>query len=110
MSERGSFVTEYIYCDKCFDAVKKVLCGKDKFLCSTIIPSWCDQRLPIIAGKIGGAYTGEELVDMEMKYIPAIEKTICHNIRIAVLAESGERIFVAHPSIPQGEQTAANNK
>jgi hypothetical protein len=27
MSERGSFVTEYIYCDKCFHVVKKVLLG-----------------------------------------------------------------------------------
>jgi hypothetical protein len=104
MSERGSFVTEYIYCDKCFHEVKKVLFSRDKFLCSTVIPSWCKQRLPIVAGKIGGLYAGEELVDMEMKFIPAIEENICHDVRIAVLAESGERIFVARAAKASGAE------
>jgi hypothetical protein len=104
MSERGSFITEYIYCDKCFDVVKKVLLSRDKFLCSTVIPSWCEQHLPIVAGKIGGLYAGEELVDMEMKFIPAMEENICHDVRIAVLAESGERIFVARAAKTNGAE------
>lgn len=104
MSERGSFVTEYIYCDRCFREVKKVLMGKHKYLCSTLVPSWCKQRLPIVAGKIGGMYAGEELVDMETKYVPAIEKRVCHDVRIAVLAESGERIFVARAAGNQGAE------
>lgn len=106
MSERGSFITEYIYCDQCFREVKKVLLGKHKHLCSTIIPSWCKQRLPIVAGKIGGLYAGQELVDMETEYVPAMEKKICHDVRIAVLAESGERIFVARAAKNQKAQPA----
>ena len=98
MSERGSFVTEYIHCDKCFHVIERVLLSREKYLCSTIIPSWCDQRIPIVAGKIGGSYSGQEIVDMEMKFIPAIEEGICHDVRIAVLSECDERIFVARAS------------
>ena len=101
MSERGSFVTEYIYCDKCFQAVKKILKGNGKFLCTVVIPAWkhCDAKeLPIIAGKIGGLYQGEELVEFEFTLIPLIEDVICHPVRIAVLAECGEEIFTVNPS------------
>jgi hypothetical protein len=104
MSERGSFTTEYIYCDRCFNIVKKVLLKRDKFLCSTIIPSWCKQRLPIVAGKIGGLYAGEELNDMELEYIPELEKRLCHEVRIAVLAENGERLFKARAAENQGAE------
>lgn len=31
MSERGSFVTEFIYCEKCLTALKKIF-FKDKYL------------------------------------------------------------------------------
>lgn len=55
MSERGSFITEYIYCDKCFEACKQILLGNTKWLNSLQI-----HELPIIAGKIGGLYCGEE--------------------------------------------------
>lgn len=99
MSDRGSFVTEYIYCDKCFDAVRKVLIGNEKYLQSVEIPHWDKGRtpLPIIAGKIGGLYSREELDTFRDRFIPAIEKLICHEVRIAVLAEDGEEIFTAVP-------------
>lgn len=103
MSERGSFVTEYIYCDKCFAALKKLLVSNDKYLCSRTISSWHSkpfmflfnkkEELPIIAGKVGGLYSGEELNTFEFELNPKIAKVICHPVRIAVLAESGEQIF-----------------
>ena len=81
MSERGSFCTEYIYCDKCMDACRKVLLGDVKYLNSQEI-----KDLPIIAGKIGGLYAGEELDTMEMEYIPDIQELMCddHTLRICV--------------------------
>lgn len=90
MSERGSFVTEYIYCDKCFNACKEVLCGNDKYLLTRQIA-----ELPIIAGKIGGMYANEEIVDMEHEYIPQIQEKMCPDckIRIAVMAEQGTSVF-----------------
>ncbi len=99
MSERGSFVTQYIDCDECFNATKKILLKTDKFLCSSVIPGWSNEpELPIIAGKIGGLYSGEELHTFEFEIIPDLAAKICHPLRIAVLAENGERIFTVLPT------------
>jgi len=99
MSERGSFVTEYIYCKKCFEAAKEVLLGKGKYLYSTAIQHSDGSEYPIIAGKVGGTSGGEEILIFELDYLPRLEATICHPMRIAVLAESGERVFTVTPSI-----------
>jgi hypothetical protein len=63
MSGKGSFVTEYIGCDKCLKAAKGALLARGKHLCSTELPGRdsTGRALPIIAGKIGGLYAGEEL-------------------------------------------------
>lgn len=99
MSERGSFTTEYIYCDKCFQAAKTVLLKRDKGLCSQVIESWSssDKEMPIIAGKVGASYSGEEIHDFEFEYGPALAKVVCHPLRIAVLAESGQEIMTITP-------------
>ena len=92
MSERGSFVTEYIYCEDCFEAVKKVILEhfKPELL-------WLS-KLPIIAGWIGGSYSGQELSDFGYGIKPEIEKVICHDVRIAVHSEGeGSEIFTIHP-------------
>lgn len=103
MSERGSFITEYIYCPECFEQAKKVLLMQEKYLCSQILDSWSSGNItmPIIAGKIGGLYCGEELDTFIGELIPAIEALICHSMRIAVLAETGERIFFLVPAEEQ---------
>lgn len=116
MSERGSFTTEYIYCDKCFEACKEVLCGNDKWLKGVVVPMWTekptlkeqyyhflrhkefikkDRFLPIIAGKIGGMYANEECHCMEFELIPQIQEKMCDDckIRISVLAEQGSAIY-----------------
>jgi len=100
MSERGSFITEYIYCPKCLEVLKGVLLGHEKHLMSIEIPHWNGgvKPLPIIAGKIGGLYSGEELNTFEFEFVPEIKKTICHPIRIAVIADEGERIFKISPN------------
>ncbi len=99
MSERGSFVTQYIYCNKCLEAAKAVLLDRRKYLCSTELPGWNEtgDTLPIIAGKIGGLYSGEELDTFEFELNEELSPRICHPLRIAVLADQGERIFTVMP-------------
>jgi len=99
MSERGSFVTEYIYCDICFEAAKKVLNSDTKYLKTTIVPHWGqpDLELPIIAGKIGGLGLGDEFIRMKVEIIPKLERVICHKLRIALLSEQAEEFFTVLP-------------
>jgi hypothetical protein len=98
MSERGSFVTEYIYCSRCFEAAKAVLLGRAKHLCATTVPGWSsEEELPIIAGKVGGMYAGEEIDAFSTRYTKELAPRLCHPLRIAVLAETGEHIFTVTP-------------
>lgn len=99
MSERGSFVTEYIYCPKCFEAVKGVLLDRDKYLCSVQIPSWTEQEIPIIAGKIGGLGSGDEVIEFEFELMPRIEKQICHSVVVCIISDSsGVAVFRVFPA------------
>jgi hypothetical protein len=98
MSERGSFVTEYIYCSGCLAAAKSVLVAQHKGLCSTVIPTWESTtsrsgELPIIAGKVGGSYPGEELHTFDSEFRDALEPLLCHELRVAVLSDTGGQEF-----------------
>ena len=97
MSERSSFVTEYIYCDECFEAVKEVMCGREKYLCSLAIPSWTGKELPIVAGKTGGLGGGDDVILMEDELIPELKKRICHTVRVAVIYESFCKFYIVAP-------------
>lgn len=103
MSERGSLVTEYIYCSSCFTSAKKVLLSKDKSLCTDTCSSWVPdgEDLPIIAGKLAGSYQGEELVFFETHLAVELAKVICCPLRVAVLAERGHQIFTVQPVEPK---------
>lgn len=93
MSERGSFVTEFIYCKQCFEHAKKILLSNDKYLDSAVV-----KNRPIIAGKIGGIFHGAELTTFEYEILPKLEEVICHELRIAVISDSaGCEFFVATP-------------
>lgn len=94
MSQRGSFVTQYIYCDKCFQAAKKVLLAANSELCSTTIPNWSTDggpELPIIAGKIGHQWS--EAHAFEQEILPELDKVICHPLRVAILEEDGATVY-----------------
>lgn len=91
MSERGSFVTEYIYCDHCFEAAKAALLQSNNELCATVVPSWEGegQTLPIIAGKVGASYAhGEPNV------IANLKMQLCHPLRIAIIPEAGPPVMI----------------
>ena len=104
MSERGSFVTEYIHCEKCFAVVRDVLVSNEKYLKGIVIPSWADDGgLPIVAGKIGGLGPNDELITMEYEQGAILDERLCHPVRVAVLADSGEsKVFTFGPSKEDG--------
>jgi hypothetical protein len=110
MSERGSFVTEYIYCVACFDAIWAAFNANEKYLRSIQIPTWGknDTReemtgpngralsLPIIAGKIGGLYPGEEHASIS-DLLNSVK--VCHDVRVSVLCDNGcSHVIVKHPN------------
>jgi len=102
MSDRGSFITEFIYCDKCRRAAHDVLVIEDSHIWSQFIDSQPGTHRWIIAGKIKSGYPGGELIDMETKYGPMLEERICCPLRVAVIAESGEKIFTFKPENDNG--------
>lgn len=101
MSERGSFVTEFIYCPKCLDACRKLFYHDKSNVYSAPIlltnDSGAIKDLPIVAGLIKSSFPTGELIIMEFDLIPLLETEICHSVRICVLAEQGEQIFTAKP-------------
>lgn len=103
MSERGSFVTEWMYCDRCAQCAKEVLGQSEKHLTGIAIPWPHDNNLemPIVAGRIGGLYQGEEIDAMRELIKAHLEPILCHAVRIAVLSEHDEVILVATPAQPQ---------
>lgn len=88
MSERSSFVTDYIYCPVCFETVKACFLDREveKYLVAEQISSWIPgEMLPIIAGKIGGLGPGDEIKVMRNAIA---ECHPCHPVRIVMLLES----------------------
>ena len=103
MSERGSFVTEYVNCDKCFDAMRDELLehwdSDNKFRKVVQVDGYNNdghrtEPLPILAGKIGGLGSGEELGTFEFELGPALAARICHPVRIAILPDSSQGIII----------------
>lgn len=100
MSERGSFVTEYIYCEKCLSVVREALLREDKEICSQSILTWendASKDLPIVAGKVGSLGIGQEISMFEESIHKLLVGRICHDIRVAILAENGDAVIVFHP-------------
>lgn len=91
MSERGSFVTEFIYCPQCFEKMKNVLIRGEKHLDGITFSNH------IVAGRIGG-FVGEAFIQIEHQLFNK-SNAPCHTVRIAILTDSeGSKIFVIHPS------------
>lgn len=98
MSERGVWITEHIYCKECVDRFMKFLndtaCmprAKGGKYWSYVRPSpWS------FAGCISGLYAGEEIHYWD-SMADDLQKLLCHPMRIAVLAENGEKIYHVSP-------------
>ena len=96
MSERGSYCTEFIYCNTCFEAFKKVLVNNDKYLRGITIPTWGygKEEYPIIAGEIGSLIPGNEPNEFK-KLISDIQENMCDScsIRVVLIPEDGETVL-----------------
>lgn len=74
MSQRGSFISEFIYCDKCIDVLHDALHGYKLVR-------------GIVGGFIGGLYLGEEAYMME-NILGRMADRLCHEARVIVMPES----------------------
>lgn len=103
MSERGSFVVQYLYCKKCADVVQEVLLKKAEEQGKYLVPFTSQQyQNRVLAGKVGGVYAGQEL-ELFDEMRDEIEAAICHPVRIAVLPEwkQGDAILAFNPRPPK---------
>jgi hypothetical protein len=89
MSERGSFVTEFIYCEHCLHGAKQVLAVDTRQLVGHVLPN-----MPIIAGRVRSIYPEGELDYMAQEIIPQLESVLCHKIRIVVIGETLYEIWL----------------
>jgi hypothetical protein len=85
MSERGTFMTDFIYCQQCLESAKQVLGKVLADPCLTVITKG---KLSALYGTVSGLYAGEEIDVIEDEVIPELEKVLCHPLRFVVLAES----------------------
>ena len=94
MSERGSFVTEYVYCGDCFAVLKDVLLReRDSYMAASVIPTWdiredASPDLPIIAGKIGALGPWGEALTLD-SILQTDEARLCHPVHIIIVHDGG---------------------
>ena len=90
MSDRGSFVTEYIYCHECSKKIIQILTSRG------VRFETVGETSSIIAGFLGSTYSGGELIEFQYGEERLFDKdnAPCHPVRFAVLAEQGQRIFI----------------
>ena len=81
MGEYSTFITEYIYCKKCYKACKKV------FKTGIYIHSRKLNGIPVIAGLVKNT----SIEEIERAYINKIQKLMCkepdHILKISVISE-----------------------
>jgi hypothetical protein len=104
MSERGTWMTDFIYCGDTVTALREYFqaerCPDNKYF--TVQELFEHQHCGAFCGRIGGMYPGEELHSME-GLIPEIEQIIKTPIRICVFAEDGSQIFEIDPAGDNGK-------
>lgn len=90
MSERGSFVTEYIGCPECYKVMKVALVdGSEwKWLEALEIPGQ-----PIIAGKVGETRQLMEPYTLPEKLDPVCA-LLCHHVQSVVICDGGELVTI----------------
>ena len=88
MSERGSFVTQYMYCKECRKRMKKVLCIGHKYLNGKIL---CDDTM--IAGKLGSCGPYGDVIMFQFQLFNK-ENAPCHPVRVALIPDSEKPIIL----------------
>jgi len=78
MGERGSFITEFIYCRQCFEAVEDALITDDKRLQGCVV-----REGHIIGGYVKHSWPGGGYEPLQMAFDNA-KSLPCHDVRIAI--------------------------
>jgi hypothetical protein len=105
MSERGSFVTEFIYCSECQEVVRNAFqrAEQGKWFTANQVMMGLYPR-PIFAGCIGESWPGGEVFAFETEVLPLLAD-VCHPVRIVVLPETGDAVtFTAEPQTRENRQ------
>lgn len=82
MSERSSFVSEFIYCEQCHAALREVLVRE--LGGEWVAPVW---PFRIVAGFVGASWSGGDAEVFEIEIRDEIEEAICHPLRIVVVQD-----------------------
>ena len=90
MSERCSFVTEFIYCDKCFDSL---IVNMERLREEKFFEPFRNGRFNIISGKIGGLFDGNSFLRIE-ELADDLSHNLCHDVRVVVVSEETSRNFL----------------
>lgn len=80
MSERGVFCTEFIYCQDCLAAVRSIA-GE--------YSGDVNRDGRVVFGRLSPPDSNGEVRVVELEMGPAISRLLCHDVRIAVLADGG---------------------
>lgn len=88
MSERGSFVTQYIYDTVDYLKIRKALDKNSKYLCVSPPCYWGDERneLPIVSGKVGSLSSDGEI---DVLATSLLDITTNFRVDILVYCDSG---------------------
>lgn len=82
MSERGSFVTEYIYCKECLKVIEDAFLPiKEKHFYAYRLDS-----CPIIAGRLGALGSGGEF-EVIQNVQELVRDKLCHSVRMSILCD-----------------------
>jgi len=92
VSERGSWVTQYIYCPECVCAVRDAIAAADADSGYAIETISAPQG-PIFGGFISGPGLNGEHITFEVDMREEIESRICHPLSVAVLSDGGANLF-----------------
>ena len=101
MSERGSFVTEYMYCHNCFLKMQAVLERHLQFITypvnTRINDSGEEVKEPtsIIAGKTRGTSSNEVINEFQYCIFDK-DNAPCHPVRFCVIDEDDQKLFIVN--------------
>lgn len=92
MSERGSFITQFVYCHDCREQMAILFkdMSKDGYFCPNPLgENYSDGFAPIYGGQQYDSYGGGEIHNWEV-WRETIEGMMCHDLDVAVMSESPE--------------------
>lgn len=99
MSYRGTFVTERISCEKCFEVAREELdrLRREAAWIRANVNGF-HPRVDLVAGWTKTTYPGGDRVSAELEVVPALEARLCHPLTLAVLGEDETaQSFTAFP-------------